>query len=175
MGSEVGHSIQRQQIPEYELERAFNRNCCAEGSMDKKSFVNAVTEILFKLGVEVTKEPSELDRALAGDKEAARKVLMGMGVIDRDGNLTENYAPLPVEATPEGEGRPVDKEKLCKEMLECLEWYIQEDDTNRGNCTEVRGPNWDEENEYWIKGQDKALDVCARARLGLGLTPKMEK
>lgn len=97
MGSEVGHSIRRQQIPEYELERAFNRNCHAEGSMDKKSFVNAVTEILFKLGVEVTEEPSELDRALAGDKEAARKVLMGMGVIDRDGSLTENYAPLPEE------------------------------------------------------------------------------
>lgn len=97
MGSEVDHSTRRLQIPEYELERAFNRNCCAKGTMNKKSFVNAVTEILSRLGIEVIKEPSELDRALAGDKGAARKVLMEMGVINKDGNLTENYAPLPEE------------------------------------------------------------------------------
>lgn len=97
-----------------------------------------------------------------------------LDIPDSHQNLEEPLV-ITVEATPEGEGRPVGKEKLCKEMLECLEWYIQEDDTIRGNCTEDGGPNWDEENEYWIKGQDKALDVCARARLGLGLTPKMEK
>lgn len=97
-----------------------------------------------------------------------------MDIPDSHQNLEEPFV-ITVEATPEGEGRPVDKEKLCKEMLECLEWYIKEDDTIRGDCTEDGGPNWDEENEYWIKGQDKALDVCARARLEFGLTPKMEK
>jgi hypothetical protein len=38
-------------------------------------------------------EPSLLDKALAGDKNAAKEVLMEMGVIDAEGNLRGPYAP----------------------------------------------------------------------------------
>lgn len=38
-------------------------------------------------------EPSLLDKALAGDKQAAKEVLMEMGIIDSEGNLRGPYAP----------------------------------------------------------------------------------
>jgi len=41
-------------------------------------------------------EPSLLDKALAGDKQAAKAVLMEMGIIDEHGKLRGPYAPDPV-------------------------------------------------------------------------------
>lgn len=73
--------------------------------MTKGCFIIAVTEILSKFDIQVTKEPSDLEAAIAGNKEAARKVLVEMGIIDKDGNLTENYAPL-----EEPEPKPVGHE-----------------------------------------------------------------
>jgi hypothetical protein len=37
--------------------------------------------------------PTLLDRALAGDGEAARKVLQDIGMIDEEGNLKSPYRP----------------------------------------------------------------------------------
>jgi hypothetical protein len=41
-------------------------------------------------------EPSLLDKALAGDKQAAKVVLMEMGIIDEHGKLRGPYAPDPI-------------------------------------------------------------------------------
>jgi hypothetical protein len=53
---------------------------------------------------------------------------------------------------------------LITELLECLEGYVQEDDTIRGDSTERNGRTWDEENAYWIKGQDRAIAAISQAR-----------
>ena len=45
------------------------------------------------LAVELT-APTLFQRALAGEPEAARQVLQQMGVIDANGQLTEQYRPI---------------------------------------------------------------------------------
>lgn len=41
--------------------------------------------------------PTLFDRALAGDPDASRQILQKMGVIDANGQLTENYRPYEVK------------------------------------------------------------------------------
>jgi len=56
---------------------------------------------------------------------------------------------------------------LCTELADRLAWYIDEDETYRGDNSADGGTNWDEENAYWIQGQDKAIDALTRARAAL--------
>jgi hypothetical protein len=58
----------------------------------------------------------------------------------------------------------IEVRELVRELTERLEWYIQEDETYRGDNTEEGGTNWDEENAYWIEGQDRAIAAVERAR-----------
>ncbi len=67
---------------------AFHVNCY--GGMD--NFVGVRTSLLRTLANEL-EAPTLLDRALAGDKAAAREFLMEMGVIDENGQLTGPYKP----------------------------------------------------------------------------------
>jgi hypothetical protein len=54
------------------------------------------TDTLEELATELT-APTLLDRALAGDPEASRQILQKMGVIDANGQLTEQYRPYEVK------------------------------------------------------------------------------
>jgi hypothetical protein len=53
---------------------------------DAVSTIDSIREELRELD-----EPSLLDKALAGDKQAARQFLIEFGMIDQDGNLTGPY------------------------------------------------------------------------------------
>jgi hypothetical protein len=44
--------------------------------------------------------PTLLDRALAGDRQAARQFLRDLGMIDEHGQLTGIYAPKPIDDYP---------------------------------------------------------------------------
>ena len=67
---------------------AFNVNCY--GGMENFTAVKSL--LLEQLAIEL-EAPTLLDRALAGDKTAAKQFLMEMGVIDENGQLTGPYKP----------------------------------------------------------------------------------
>lgn len=46
-----------------------------------------------------------------------------------------------------------DYRALCEELLKHLEWYIEEDETNEN-----------EENAYWLKGKQDAMEVVSKAK-----------
>lgn len=50
-------------------------------------------------------------------------------------------------------------EPLIDRMAKALQWFIDEDETNRGDIPmpEYGGRTWNELNEYWIKGADNAI------------------
>lgn len=66
----------------------FHVNCY--GGMD--NFTGVKTSLLGTLANEL-EAPTLLDRALSGDKAAAREFLFEMGVIDENGQLTGPYKP----------------------------------------------------------------------------------
>lgn len=45
-----------------------------------------------------------------------------------------------------------------------LAWYIENDETNEGDNTEIGGKNWDEENAFWIEGKRKAENALSEIR-----------
>lgn len=47
--------------------------------------------------------------------------------------------------------------EIIKNLISSLEWYIQEDDTSRGG-------HWEEDNSYWIRGQERAILAVKEAR-----------
>jgi len=49
-------------------------------------------------------------------------------------------------------------EQLIKELKEALQWFIDNDDTNEGDVPipEYDGRTWNEINDYWIAGLDRA-------------------
>jgi hypothetical protein len=57
-----------------------------------------------------------------------------------------------------------EQRSVIEELIKSLEWYISEDDTQRGDTSTVGGINWNKENDYWIEGQDKAITAIERAR-----------
>ncbi len=61
---------------------------------------------------------------------------------------------------------------LIQRLADDLQWYIDEDETNRGDNSENGGTNWDEENAYWIEGQDRAIQSVEQARRHLAAQPK---
>jgi hypothetical protein len=67
---------------------AFQVSCDGEG----ESLVGVPVSTLEELAAEL-EAPTLLDRALAGDKAAAKQFLMEMGVIDENGQLTGPYKP----------------------------------------------------------------------------------
>jgi hypothetical protein len=67
---------------------AYDSYCDAEGD----SIVGVPTSTIEELVAEL-KAPTLLDRALTGDKAAAKQFLMEMGVIDENGQLTGPYKP----------------------------------------------------------------------------------
>lgn len=63
---------------------------------DDTTLVGVRCSILEDIASELT-APTLFDRALAGDSEASRQILQKMGVIDANGQLTENYRPYEVK------------------------------------------------------------------------------
>jgi hypothetical protein len=47
-----------------------------------------------------------------------------------------------------------EQEEIIKELTECLEWYVEEDDVIEG----------DSENSYWIKGKAKAISALRKSK-----------
>jgi hypothetical protein len=49
-----------------------------------------------------------------------------------------------------------------------IEWFISEDETNRGDepMPELGDRTWDEINEYWIKHLDSAIEFIAELKAG---------
>lgn len=67
---------------------AFQVCCDGEG----ESMVGVPTSTIEELVAEL-EAPTLLDRALSGDKAAAKQFLLEMGVIDENGQLTGPYKP----------------------------------------------------------------------------------
>lgn len=44
-------------------------------------------------------------------------------------------------------------EQLCRELIECLQWYVDEDDVNEGFP----------DNKYWIDGKHRAIRTIKKA------------
>jgi|GEM_PF-4257387 len=63
---------------------------------DDTTLVGVRCSTLEDIGSELI-APTLLDRALAGDPEASRQILQKMGVIDANGQLTEQYRPYEVK------------------------------------------------------------------------------
>jgi len=55
-------------------------------------------------------------------------------------------------------------EKDVNELIECLKWYIQEDETNEGDTPlpDHGGYTWNEINDYWIDGKKRAIAALAK-------------
>ena len=66
----------------------------AEAWGDSESWYAVPAATLQQLAAEL-RAPSPLERALAGDKEAARQFLFEAGFTDKHGQLTGPYAPEP--------------------------------------------------------------------------------
>jgi hypothetical protein len=51
------------------------------------------------------------------------------------------------------------------ELLEALEWMVANDDTNEGEepVDSLGGVTWNEYNEYWVTGLNKARAAIAKA------------
>ena len=47
-----------------------------------------------------------------------------------------------------------EQEEIIKELTECLEWYVEDDDVIEG----------DSENSYWLKGKAKAISVLLKSK-----------
>jgi hypothetical protein len=71
---------------------AFQVYCDGEGEGLTGVSVSTLEDLVLEL-----EAPTLLDRALAGDKAAAREFLFEMGVIDENGQLTGPYKPEEVE------------------------------------------------------------------------------
>jgi len=67
---------------------AFQSYCDGEGESLTGVPVSTLEDLVLEL-----EAPTLLDRALAGDKAAAKQFLMEMGVIDESGQLTGPYKP----------------------------------------------------------------------------------
>ena len=52
---------------------------------------------------------------------------------------------------------PVAPPNNAAELLEALEWMIENDDTNRGG-------DWEYKNAYWIEGLERARKAVATAK-----------
>jgi hypothetical protein len=54
---------------------------------------------------------------------------------------------------------PIDKDDMLQRMADALQWFINEDDTYRGDepLPEYGGRTWDELNDYWIANLDSAI------------------
>jgi hypothetical protein len=50
-------------------------------------------------------------------------------------------------------------------LLEALEWMVANDDTNEGEdpVDSLGGVTWNEYNEYWVTGLNKARAAIAKA------------
>lgn len=53
---------------------------------------------------------------------------------------------------------------IIQELINCLQWYVDEDEVNRGDSSEFGGVNWEKKNTYWITGQERAIAAISRAR-----------
>ena len=42
-----------------------------------------------------------------------------------------------------------------KELVEALQWYVDEDETNEGG-------EWDEKNAYWLAGRNRARAILSK-------------
>jgi hypothetical protein len=53
-------------------------------------------------------------------------------------------------------------------LVDALEWYLSNDDTNTGDepMQEYNGRSWDEMNEYWIQGNNRAISAIAQLKTG---------
>lgn len=71
---------------------AYDSYCDGEGESLHGVPVSTLHDLIYEL-----KAPTLLDRALAGDKAAAKQFLMEMGVIDENGRLTGPYKPEEVD------------------------------------------------------------------------------
>lgn len=48
-------------------------------------------------------------------------------------------------------------EATIQELIDCLQWYIETDETYEGG-------RWEEENAYWLKGKRKAEALLERIK-----------
>jgi hypothetical protein len=57
-------------------------------------------------------------------------------------------------------------QSLNAELLEALQWMVENDDTNEGDepLDHLGGATWNEFNAYWIEGLNKARAAIAKAR-----------
>ena len=55
--------------------------------------------------------------------------------------------------------------KVNADLLEALKWMVENDDTNEGNAPveSLGGASWNEYNDYWISGLNKAKAAIAKA------------
>ena len=53
-----------------------------------------------------------------------------------------------------------DHKKEIEELLEALQWYVDNDDVIESDDYSPRGGlTWNEVNEYWINGKQKAINL----------------
>ena len=46
---------------------------------------------------------------------------------------------------------------VISSLIECLQWYIDNDDTNEGGV-------WDEKNAFWIAGKNRAIALLEKLK-----------
>lgn len=59
-----------------------------------------------------------------------------------------------------------EKIDVVARLIEALEWYIENDDTNEGDTPlcDHNGLTWNEINREWLEGKQRAIAAIARAR-----------
>lgn len=62
------------------------------------------------------------------------------------------------------------KDEVIRELVEALQWYIENDETNEGSepirnpyRPSLNGQTWDEINGYWIAGKRRAEAALRKA------------
>lgn len=60
----------------------------------------------------------------------------------------------------------MDKDKLIEELVEALQWYIDNDETNEGDTSiaDLGGYSWNEINAFWIEGKRRAEALIEKVK-----------
>lgn len=66
------------------------------------------------------------------------------------------------------------QENLINELAACLQWMVDNDETNEGDepLQDYGGKTWNELNEYWIEGLNRARSAISKASKSNPNTPE---
>jgi hypothetical protein len=59
---------------------------------------------------------------------------------------------------------PPHQPELIKELIECLQWFVDNDDTNEGDepLEYLQGQTWNDVNAFWLEGLNRARSVLEK-------------